>query len=105
MDSNNVEQTNYQTTQVEYVYDDNQKLVEEVTTVVYTNLEKPFVSHKKYNYNAYGEVIRTESYVQGEEYITGKTIEETVYDDKGNVVKSFTYFTISSKLSKTGISG
>ena len=45
-------------------------------------------------------MIKTESYVEGEEYTTGKTIEETVYDDKGNVIKSFTYNSLdaSSKL-------
>lgn len=36
-------------------------------------------------------MFRIESYVDGEEYTVGKTIEETVYDDKGNVIKSFTY--------------
>lgn len=61
------------------------------TTLRYTDPATTFVSYTKYTYNAYGDVIRTESYVEGEEYTTGKTIEETVYDDKGNVVKSFTY--------------
>ena len=55
------------------------------------NPAKTIISYKKYNYNAYGEVIRTESYVEGEEFTTGKTIQETVYDDNGNVIKSFTY--------------
>ena len=44
-----------------------------------------------YNYNAAGNVVRKESYIKGEEYTTGKTIEETVYDENGNAVKSFTY--------------
>lgn len=90
-DSNGAEQQNKQTTTVSYVYDDNQKLVQETIVVSDSNPAKTVTSYKKYNYNAYGDVIRTESYVQGEEYTTGKTIEETVYDDKGNVIKSFTY--------------
>ena len=91
LDTSGVEQQTTQTTVVDYTYDDNQKLIQERAEVTYSNLADPIVSYKKYNYNAYGDVIRTESYVQGEEYTTGKTIEETVYDDKGNVVKSFTY--------------
>ena len=44
-----------------------------------------------YNYNAAGNIVRKESYIKGEQYTTGKTIEETVYDENGNAVKSFTY--------------
>lgn len=83
--------SNKQTTVIDYAYNENQKLIEEKITTTCTKLDKPIISYKKYNYNAYGDVIRTESYVDGEEYTTGKTIEETVYDDKGNVIKSFTY--------------
>ena len=92
--------SNKQTTIVDYAYNENQKLFEEKITTICTKLDKPIISYKKYNYNAYGDVIRTESYVEGEEYTTGKTIEETVYDDKGNVIKSFTYNSLdtSSKL-------
>ena len=90
-DSNGVEQQTTKTIAVSYTYDDNQKLIQERTEVAYSNVTDPIVSFKKYNYNAYGDVIRTESYVQGEEYTTGKTIEETVYDEKGNVIKSYTY--------------
>lgn len=88
--------TNTQTMTVDYTYDDNQKLVEEKTTVIYTNPAKTVTSYKKYHYNAYGDIIRTESYVEGEEYTKGKTIAETVYDKKGNVVKSFMYNTLDS---------
>ena len=83
--------SNKQSTVIDYEYDDNHKLVQEKTTVTYTNPAKTVVLYKKYNYNANGDVIRTESFVDGEEYTTGKTIEETVYDDKGNIIKSFTY--------------
>lgn len=91
IDSNGISQQNKQTTVVNYIYDDSQLLIEEKTTVTYSNPVKTVVSHKKYNYNAYGDIIRTESYVEGEEYTTGKTIKETVYDGKGNVIKSFIY--------------
>ena len=88
--------SNKQITTTDYTYDDNQKLVQERTTITYTNPSKTVVLYKKYNYNSYGDVIRTESYVEGEEYTTGKTIEETIYDDKGNVVKLFTYNSLDS---------
>ncbi len=92
--------TNTAITAVDYTYDDHQRLMETRTEITYSNPAKTVVSYKKYNYNAYGDVIRTESYVEGEEYTTGKTIEEIVYDDKGNVIKSFTYNSLdaSSKL-------
>ncbi len=91
IDSNNTEQQTMQNTTVSYEYDENQKLICETTTVTFSNPSKTVVTYKKYQYNAYGDVIRTESYVAGEEYTNGKNIEETVYDDKGNVVKSFSY--------------
>ena len=92
--------SNKQTTVVDYAYNENQKILEEKITTICTKLDKPIISYKKYNYNAYGDVVRTESYVEGEEYTTGKTIEETVYDDMGNIIKSFTYNSLdaSSKL-------
>lgn len=59
-------------------------------------IKLPIISYKKYNYNAYGEVVRTESYVEGEELTTGKTIEETVFDAYGNAIKSYTYNSLDS---------
>ena len=53
----------------------------QISSIIYT----------KYNYNIAGNIIRKGVYIENEEYTTGKTIEETIYDDKGNVVKSFTY--------------
>ena len=92
--------TDYVMTVTDYTYDDNQQLVQEKTTVTYSSPEKTITSYKKYNYNVYGDVVRTESYADGEEYTVGKTIEETVYDDLGNVIKSFIYNSLdtSSKL-------
>lgn len=82
---------NTATTAVDYTYDDNQRLMETRTEITYSNPAKQVVSYKKYNYNANGDVVRTESYIEGEEYTTGKMVEETVYNEQGNVVKSFTY--------------
>ena len=87
---------NYFTVTTEFVYDDNQKLIEEVTTETYSKDNKSIVSHTKYNYNYAGNIIRKENYVEGEEITKGKTVEETVYDNKGNVTKAFTYNTLDS---------
>ena len=91
----NASGTNTQTT-VAYTYNSDQKVTEEKTTIVYANRTEPVISYKKYWYNAFGLVVRTESYVDGEENTTGRSIEETVYDEKGNVVKSFTYNSLDS---------
>ena len=90
-DMNGDIQQNKQTTVISYAYDENQKLLCETTTVTYSNPVNTVVSYKKYQYNGYGDVIRTESYIESEEFTNGKNIEETVYDDKGNVVKNFSY--------------
>ncbi len=82
---------NTQTVIVDYTYDDDQNLLEEKKTVSYSNPAKTVVSYVKYQYNANQEVVRTESYVVGEEYTKGKTIEERVYGAQGNVIKSFSY--------------
>ena len=88
--------TNYLTVVTDRLYDDNQKLVEEVTTETYSKDNKSIVSHTKYNYNYAGNIVRKETYVEGEEITKGKTVEETVYDNKGNVKKAFTYNTLDS---------
>ncbi len=76
-----------------YAYDGEQRIEQEtceVTTKTGTNVTVK-TAIKTYAYNSQGSVVRTESYILGEEYTGGKTIEETIYDDKGRVVKSFTY--------------
>ena len=88
--------TNYLTVTVDRLYDDNQKLIEEVTTGTYSKDNKSLISHTKYNYNYAGNIVRKETYVEGEEFTKGKTVEETVYDNKGNVTKAFTYNTLDS---------
>ena len=79
-----------------FLYDDEQRVTEEKTTVTYTAAENPCVGYKKYYYNAQGSVIRTESWINGEETTNGKTIEETEYDENGNVVKSYSYNSLDS---------
>ena len=88
-----------QQTTVTYDYNDDHKCIKEEATVTIkegTSVLKTYTQITTYNYNASGDVVRKESYVEGEEYTTGKTIEETVYDDKGNAIKSFTYNSLDS---------
>ncbi len=88
--------TNTVTTVIEYTYDDNQQLIEEKRDTTYSNPSKTITSYKKYSYNGNGDVVRTESYVDGEEYKTGKNIQETFYDKQGRVVKTVTYNMLES---------
>ena len=81
---------------IDYVYDDTQKLVEEITTNKYSNEKKGRISHKEYTYNQFGEVVKIVSYTEGREDTYGKAVEEYEYDEKGNVIKSFTYNTLDS---------
>ena len=92
----NADGTNTLTSVTTYTYDYNQKVIEEQTSEQYTNLQKPINSYVRYNYNSSGDIIRKESFIVDEEYTNGKTVEETVYDDKGNVIKTFTYNTLDA---------
>ena len=88
-----------QQTTVNYTYNDDHKCIKESATVTIkegTSVLKTYTQIMSYNYNAKGNIVRKESYVVGEEYTTGKSIEETVYDEKGNVAKSFTYNSLDS---------
>ena len=79
---------------VMYAYNDEHKCTEEQATVTVkqgTSVLKEYMQVTAYNYNASGNVVRKETYVVGEEQSTGKAIEETVYDEKGNKKKSYTY--------------
>ena len=87
----NASGSNTQTTEVVYTYDDEQRPTEEITTVTFTSPAESQVSHKKYFYGATGDVIRTESYTEGEEFTEGIATEETVYDEKGNIVRTIAY--------------
>ena len=84
---------------VSYEYDDNHKCIKETAVVTIkegTSVLDTYTQVTAYNYNASGNVVRKESYIEGEELTTGKSIEETVYDEKGNAVKSFSYNSLDS---------
>lgn len=80
-------------TKAEYTYNDNRKLTEKKTTHCYCDCCEPYdvtVAVEKYYYDTAGELVRKESYVDGEELKTGINIEEHVFNDKGMEIKSFT---------------
>ena len=80
---------------VNYTYNDEQKVTEEKTTVAVTGKNNVY-SYKKYEYNAQNLLVRTQSWIDSEETTNGKTIEETEYDENGNVVKSYSYNSLDS---------
>lgn len=63
-----------------YDYDDERRCEKATTvTTVYTPAKtETHTGIIKYNYNSSGKVVRSESYIVGEELTTGKTVEETV---------------------------
>ena len=80
-----------------YTYD-NKKLTKEVTVTNYLDntdtIFKTITHIKNYYYNLAFDIIKTVSYVEGEELINGKMVEEVVYDNKGNIIQSFSYNTL-----------
>ena len=93
----NVDGSNTETKEIEYMYDENQRLIEEKAIVTYKkNSNAPYIGHRKYNYNGYGKVVKTESWVEGEETTRGKEVEESEYDEKGNIVRAYTYNSLDS---------
>ncbi len=114
-ENNIIEKYTFLTTTVEYSYNEDKKPIEEKVTKSYSsNIERTIldeftveqielkteVFNTVYHYNNFGEVVRKESWVNGEESTNGKTVQDTVYDKIGNIVKTFTYNTLdtSSKL-------
>ena len=90
-------------TKAEYIYNDNRKLIEKKTTHSYCDCCEPYditVAVEKYYYDNTGELVRKESYIEGEELKNGINIEEHVFNDKGTEIKSFTYNSLdpSSKI-------
>ena len=84
---------------VTYEYNDDHKCVKESAVVTISGLEdgtKTYTQITAYNYNAAGNIVRKESYIQGEEHTAGKSIEETEYDEKGNAVRSYSYNSLDS---------
>lgn len=57
---------------------------------------KKTVYVEKYSYCEHGNLVKTESYVEGEENTSGVNVTEKVCDDKGNIVKEFSYNTLDS---------
>lgn len=81
-------------TTVEYTYNDSRKLTEKKTTHSYCDCCEAYdttVTVEKYYYDNAGELVRKESYVEGEELKNGINIEEHILNDKGVEIKSFTY--------------
>lgn len=91
--------TTKQKTETKYVYDEDYRVIEEravLSTQKGSAAITTSTSVKTYSYNAQGAVVRTEIYIAGEELTSGKSIEETVYNDKGRVVKSYSYNSLDS---------
>lgn len=91
--------TTKQKTETKYVYNEDYRVIEERTvlsTQKGSSAITTSIAVKTYAYNAQGGVVRTVSYIAGEELTSGKSIEETVYDDKGRVAKSFRYNSLDS---------
>ena len=87
-----------QSTVTEYFYNNDRKC-ERAETTVTTTTPAGITNRKsvtKYLYNANGDVVRTENYIAGEEETSGVTIEEVIFDEQGNPVKSFRYNSLDS---------
>ena len=54
------------------------------------------VAVETYAYNYAGLPVRKESYIEGEEYVTGINIEEHVYNEQGHEIKTVTYNSLDS---------
>ena len=88
--------SNTKTVATTYDYDEFGLLVKETSVITITGVTNPYTAITEYSYDVYKSLIKTVNYVVGEELINGKSIEEWVYDDKGNLLKSFTYNTLDS---------
>lgn len=98
LDWQNISDTARVKTEINYSYDNEENLIS-VKTCEYTEVngeitQKNYVTN--YRYNSHGSLSFTESYVDGEELVTGKNIEERFYDKNGNAVKTVSYNTLDS---------
>lgn len=88
-----------QQTSVAYEYDEEHRCVRETASV---SVQDGSVLLEEYQtvaacaYGMTGDVVRRESYVKGEEHTTGRTIEESEYDEKGNLIRTYTYNSLDS---------
>ncbi len=82
----------------EYAYGEGFKLIGETTTkhAEEEGEEEITVYRTAYNYNSFGDLKLTESYVEGEEKDSGRNFEERVYNDDGNVVKLIRWNSLDS---------
>ena len=97
-DWQNISDTARVKTEINYSYDNDENLISAITCE-YTEVngeitQKNYVTN--YRYNSHGSLTLTESYVEGEELVTGKNIEERFYDKNGNAVKTVSYNTLDS---------
>ena len=85
----------------DYFYNKNQKLIETKQSfyVIYDefadNIMYPVrtdcVLITKYYYDESERIVRKESYNEGEEFRTGISIKEFIYDDNGSIARTITY--------------
>ncbi len=98
VDWQNISDTVKVKTETKYGYDLNNNLIKEVST---KSIDKSGEVSKvkyitNYSYNVQGGLVLTESYVEGEEFTSGKSYEQRVYDENGNVVKTISWNSLDS---------
>ena len=81
-------------TTTNYIYDKGHKVTEEQRTV--SKWGTTYGLYKYYYYNAAGALVKEESFVQGEENVSGKNVTEYFYDEKGNASKTVSYNTLDA---------
>ena len=83
----------------EYTYNEQGKTSGIKTTVnkviEYTVVSKLYSMIEAFEYNNFGDVLRKRTYVEGEELVNGIDVEEYVYDEKGYLLKTISYNTMS----------
>lgn len=87
----------YRSTQTHYAYDGNHRLVCETATVTESgsvNAQRHIV--KRYGYCEHGNLVREESFVEEDKNEKGVNITERICDDKGNIIKEFSYNSLDS---------
>ncbi len=87
----------YRSTQTDYEYDENNRCIKERTAIKTSGkVNETKYAVKKYYYCEHGNLVKTESYIENEENDKGITITERVCDEKGNVIKEFSYNSLDS---------
>ena len=87
----------YRSTQTDYEYDENNRCIKERTAIMTSGkVNETKYAVKKYSYCEHGNLVKTESYIENEVNEKGITITERVCDEKGNVIKEFSYNSLDS---------